>query len=128
MCTNLVPSRIAVLRVPEGDVIATIEPSGDAFRLAPGGEVYFYYAHAPARCWHVNSSLGAFLEAVRIFNQCGADVCEFFEAAGDAEPEATWVLERLRLELGQIEPLGDPASCLWSATVEDAEGGLLRLY
>jgi hypothetical protein len=129
------PMRIVVLSKPDGDIIARIDedigylgcPLGE-FQLAPSGEVFFNYWDEPARRWYVNRSMAAFLEAVTVFNKCGEDVCQLFEEDPDAEPEATWALERLRYELGNIEPLGNLETSLWRATVEDADGGLLRLF
>jgi hypothetical protein len=39
-----------------------------------------------------------------------------------------WMLEQLRSELDGIEPLGDPETSLWSATVHESDGGLLNLF
>jgi hypothetical protein len=122
------PTQIVMLPKPDGDIIARIDDPSAAFQLAPSGEVYFHYSHEPAHRWYVNRSMSAFLEAMHIFNKCGEDACQLFAEDPHAEPEATWVLERLRSELGRIEPLGAPETCLWSATVEDADGGLLRLF
>lgn len=122
------PMQIVVLPEPNGDIIAKIDSLAGEFRLAPSGEVHFRYRNAPTHRWYVNRSMTAFLEAVRVFNKCCEDVFQFFAEDEDAEPEAMWVLERLRSELGNIEPLGAPETCLWRATVEDADGGLLRLF
>ena len=120
--------QIVVLPKANGNIIATIDSLSGEFQLGPGGEVYFHYRNEPIHRWYVNQSLGAFLEAVHVFNKCGEDVCQLFAEDPDAEPEATWALERLRSELCKIEPLGPAETCLWRATVEDADGGLLRLF
>ena len=121
------PIQIVVLPNPDGDIIARLDGLGE-FQLAPSGEVYFHYWNEPGHRWYVNGSISAFLEAVRVFNKCGEDVCQLFALDEGAEPEATWALVRLRSELERIEPLGDPETCLWRATVLDADGGLLRLF
>ena len=122
------PIQIVVLPMPDGDTIARIDCPAGEFQLASNGEVYFHYSDEPTHRWYVNRSMSAFLEAVHIFNKCGEDVRQLFAEDENAEPEATWALERLRSELGSVEPLGASETSLWRATVEDADGGLLRLF
>lgn len=59
-------------------------------------------------------------EAAEIFNRR----CELH-----AEDEAGWsvIATQMRREFESIEPLGDAETALWSATVNDTEGGLLSL-
>jgi hypothetical protein len=119
--------QIVALPEPEGDVVAKLHPLGE-FLQAPSGEVYFHYRNQPGRRWYVNRSMSTFLEAVCVFNRCCALACERAARDDAADPEASWVLVQLRSELEGIEPLGDPETHLWSATVQDADGGLLRLF
>ena len=117
-----VPKRIVVLAEPDGDVVAHHTEFGQfagEFVRIPTGEIYFHYA-GDERRWYVNKSMKAFCEASAIFNRC----CELH-----ADDEAVWsrMAAQLRGDFESIEPLGDAETALWSATVHDAEGGLLSL-
>jgi len=70
-------------------------------------------------------TMSAFREAADIFNKC----CELHADDSDTDDEAAWalVVAQLRSELERIEPLGDPETSLWSATIHDTDGGLLTL-
>ena len=70
--------------------------------------------------------MSAFRDAAAVFNKCCQHACEI--SAQDDDPEASWMLEQLRSELERIEALGDTETSLWSATVNDTNGGFLKLY
>ena len=112
-------TQITVLAQPEGDVVARLIMlggiAGEFYRIS-NGEVHFHYSEDKTRRWYVNKNLAAFRDAATIFNKCGQQACENSEKL-DEDPEGMWVLEQLRSELDGIEPLGDPETSLWSATV-----------
>jgi len=123
-----IPKRIVVLAEPDGDVVAHYTEFGKfagEFVRVQNDEIYFHYA-GDERRWHVNKSMSAFCEAAEIFNRC----CELHADDEDSENEAVWsvIATQMRREFESIEPLGDAETALWSATVNDTEGGLLSLY
>lgn len=126
--TSSTPKRIVLLSEPDGDVLAQHTELGRVvgeFHQAPGGEIYFNYREGGRR-WYVNKSAPAFHAAAAIFNRC----CELHADDEDSDDDAAWarVIAQLRHEFESIEPLGDPETSLWSATLHEAEGGLLTLY
>jgi hypothetical protein len=125
--TSATPKRIEILPESVGDVVARHIELGRVvgeFTRIPTGEIYFHYV-GDARRWYVNKSMSAFREAAAIFNRC----CEVHADDEDTDDPAVWTAlsAQLRSELETIEPLGDSATSLWSATLEDTEGGLLSL-
>jgi len=70
--------------------------------------------------------MSSFRDAAAIFNRC----CEQHAQDENTEDDAAWaeIVAQLRSELVKIEALGNPEMSLWSATIHDAEGGLLTLY
>ncbi len=121
---------IVVLSVAEGNIVARLESMGlieGYFRQIPTGEIFFNYSSDEDRRWYVNKSQNAFSEAATAFNKC----CEVY-AGDDDDPEGhSWFVDamaKLRNEFESIEPIGDPESSLWSATVHDTECGLFSLY
>jgi len=124
--TSTTPKRIVFLPQPDGDVVARHSgPEGEFYQI-PSGEIHFSYREGERRRWYVNKSITAFREAAAAFNRC----CEVHAADEDADDEAAWsaIVSELRCELEKIEPLGDPETSLWSATLHDTEWGLLSLY
>ena len=122
-----IPKRIIILTEPDGDIVARHTEFAKAigeFTRVPTGEIYFHYL-GDGRCWYVNKSMSAFCEASAVFNR----FCELHANDEDTDDPAYWgpIAAQLRSELESIEPLGDPALSLWSATLEDSEGGLLSL-
>jgi hypothetical protein len=73
---------------------------------------------------YVNRGLSEFHTAARLFNA-------FTWSAYDPDdPECSYfeeLISRFRAELEKIEPLGDPAMSLWSATIHNTEAGLWTL-
>jgi hypothetical protein len=125
------PIQILVLPEPDGDVVGRLGISGRVcgeFCAAANGEIKFRYRHDANRLWYVNKSITAFRKAAAIFNACCERVCELAADNNDTDPEATWALALLRSEFERIEPLGDPETSLWSATIHETDGGLLNLY
>ena len=126
--SSAIAKRIVVLQQPDGDVVAEYAQLGKVvgqFRQIPSGEIYFTYC-SDGRRLYVNKSLSAFCEAAGVFNRC----CQAHVDDEDTDDEATWssVVAQLRRGFEQIEQLGDPETSLWSATIHDAECGLLTLY
>lgn len=126
--TSLKPKRIEILPESIGNVVAQYIELGRVageFTRVPTGEIYFHYV-GYGRRWYVNGSMGALREAAAVFNR----FCESVAENDDTDDPAVWaaVAAELRFEFEGIEPLGDPATSLWSATIEDSEGGLLSLY
>jgi hypothetical protein len=127
LSTPSVPKRITILTEPDGDVVARHTESGRVlgeFTCAPTGEIYFQYVGSGRR-WYVNKTMSAFCEASAIFNRC----CELHVDDENTDDPAVWaaMASQLRSGFERIEPLGDPESSLWSATLNDSEHGLLRL-
>lgn len=127
--TSTTPKRIVILSQPDGDIVARYTELGEAvgeFYQIPSGEIEFAYRAFESRRWYVNKSFTAFCEAAAIFNQC----CELHADDEDTDNEAAWspVLAQLKREFESVEPLGDPETSLWSATIHETEGGLLSLY
>jgi hypothetical protein len=124
--TSTSPKRIVILPLPEGDVVARlIEPDGEFYQI-PSGEIYFAYRHGEKRRWYVNESVAGFRDAAAAFNR----FCEVHADDEDTDDDAVWsaLSAQLRQEFEQIEPLGDPETSLWSATIHDTQWGLLSLY
>ncbi len=124
-----IPKHVVILPQPDGDVVALYTELGKVvgeFYQAPSGEIYFGYRDGESRRWYVNMSIAAFREAAAIFNRC----CELHADDEDTDDEAAWslVVAQLKREFESIEPLGDPETSLWSATIHDVGGGLLSLY
>jgi len=123
-----IPKRIVILPQPDGDVVARHTELGRVvgeFCQAPSGEVYFSYQEGGRRRWYVNKSITAFREAAAVFNRC----CERHTDEEDTDDEAVWslIVAQLRREFECIEPIGEAETSLWSATINDTEGGLLSL-
>ncbi len=122
------PKRIELLPEPAGDVVAWFvelgSVTGEFFLRGLSGEIDFRYA-GDSRSWYVNRSMDAFAAAVAIFNP----FCALHADDEDTDDPSVWaaMAAHLRAEFARIEPLGDAEHSLWSATVEDAEGGLLSL-
>lgn len=122
------PKRIVLLAQPDGDIVAHYVELGwvaGKFHRMPSGEISFEY-RGGGRRWYVNRSAAAFAEAAAVFNRC----CELHADDEECDDEAAWSLiaAQLAREFESIEPLGDPEKALWSATVNDAEGGLFSLF
>jgi hypothetical protein len=122
------PKRILILPQPEGDVVARYTELGrvvGGFHQIPTGEIYFGY-HGESRRWYANRSITAFTEAAGIFNR----YCQVHADDEDTDDEAAWslVAAKLKREFESVEPLGDPGTSIWSATIHDTESGLLSLY
>ena len=123
-----VPKQIIIFAEPEGAVVARHTESGTVlgeFTRAPTGEIYFQFV-GDGRRWYVNKSMSAFTDASAIFNR----FCELHVDDEDTDDPAAWaaIAAQLRSEFEKIEPLGDPGSSLWSATLNDSEYGLLSLW
>ena len=121
--------QIVILPGMAGDVVARYAVLGKVageFSRVPGGEICFRYHNEGNRCWYVNKSMAGFREAATVFNRC----CELHAGDQNTDDEAAWalVVAQLRSEFERIEPLGDPETSLWSATIYDTDGGLLTLY
>jgi hypothetical protein len=126
--TSATPKRIEILPERIGDVVARHVELGRVageFTRVTTGEIYFHYI-GDGRRWYVNKGMSAFCQAAAIFNR----FCEFHANDEDTDDPKAWatVAAQLRSELEDIEPLGDPTSSLWSATLEDSAGGLLSLW
>ncbi|MDB6112992.1 MAG: hypothetical protein JWR69_4742 [Pedosphaera sp.] len=124
-----IPKRVVILPQSDGDVVARHTELGKVvgeFYQIPSGEIYFGYCEGGGCRWYVNRSITAFREAAAIFNRC----CELHADDEDTDDEAAWslVVAQLKREFESVEPLGDPETSLWSATIHDTEGGLLSLY
>jgi hypothetical protein len=122
------PKYIRILPEPDGDVVAHYPQLGTVvgeFFRVPSGEVYFRY-RGENRRFYANRNLKAFTEAAAVFNRC----CEVHADDEDTDDDVAWslVAAQLKREFESIEPLGDPATSLWSATIQDTQGGLLSLY
>jgi len=124
--TPTTPKRIVVLPLLEDDVVARLTGTDSEFYQIPSGEIYFRYPRSGSRRWYVNKSIVAFRKAVAVFNR----FCEVHGDDEDTDDDAVWssLSAELRRELEKIEPLGDPETSLWSATIHDTECGLLSLY
>jgi len=119
--------RIILLDPPVGDVVGKLQASGKDmgdFYVSETGEVRFRFVGS-RRWYYVNRGLSEFRAAARIFNAFSWSAydlddpeCEYFDE----------MVSRFGKALEQIEPLGDPATSLWSATVQDTEAGLWTLY
>ena len=123
------PQQIALLREPEGDVVARHISSHQVvgeYHQAQSGEIFFYGKYDSSRRWYVNTSIVAFRLAAAAFNQCCSFLCTRDEDDDAAFSEA---VTQLRTELEAIEPLGDPKTSLWGVTLSDPDGGgLLSPY
>jgi hypothetical protein len=124
------PHHIVILASPEGHVVARhlFEPDVNGeYHQAPTGEIFFRYPFDREPKWYVNKSLTAFSQAATIFN----NYCDFLLTyEPDEEVAAAEFVEKtaqFRSDLEKIEPLGDPATSLWSATIHSTPGGLLPL-
>ncbi|HEY1172679.1 MAG TPA: hypothetical protein VGH19_15020 [Verrucomicrobiae bacterium] len=101
------------------------EPIGE-FHQTDTGEIFFNYHQATDRSWYVNKTLAAFRQSAEIFNR----FCLQHANDENTDDESIWSLAAAQLQhdLEQIEPLGDPATSLWSTTIYDTEWGLLNLH
>jgi hypothetical protein len=124
--TSTTHKRIVILPQPEGEVVARLTGPDGEFRQISSGEIYFTYRHGERGRWYVNKSIVAFRESAAVFNR----FCEAHADDEDTDDDAVWsaLSTQLRREFEQIEPLGDPDTSLWSATIHDSEWGLLSLY
>ena len=97
---------------------------GDFHQISTG-EIDFGY-RGESRRWYANRSITAFTEASGIFNR----YCEVHADDEDTDDEVawSWLAAKLKREFESIEPLGDPETSIWSATIHDTESGLLSLY
>ncbi|MCD6052124.1 MAG: hypothetical protein K0Q55_3542 [Verrucomicrobia bacterium] len=123
------PKRIVLLSAPVGETVAHHTELGEIvgeYYQIPGGEIYFSYREETPRRWYVNQCLAAFHKSVDIFNR----FCELHAQDENTDNETAWspAITQLIRELEQIEPLGDPKTSLWSATIHDSEWGLLSLH
>lgn len=125
---DLLPKRIVILPTPEGDVVAKYESLGEALgecHRAPSGEIFFNYCIDDKQRWYVNKNFSTFCEAAAIFNR----FCELHKNdEDDSDAHLAETAAQLRSELEKIEPLGDPKTSLWGATIQNTEWGLLTLY
>jgi hypothetical protein len=127
--TSTTPKQIIILLQPDGDVVARHTELGQVvgeFRQFPSGEISFSYCQGEGRSWHVNRNIAAFRQAATVFNR----FCQLHAEDEDTDDDAAWsrAAAQLSSELAGIEPLGDPETSLWSATIHDTEWGLLSLY
>ena len=120
--------RIVLLEPPDGNVVGRLQELGrdsGEFCVFPGGEVRFRYAGRDEPWLYVNRGLPEFWAAAHLFNA-------FCWSAHDPDdPECDYfeeLVSRFGAELEKIEPLGEPTTALWSATVHNTEAGLWTLY
>jgi hypothetical protein len=120
------PKRIVILPLPEGEVVARLTNPDGEFHQTASGEIHFSYRQGERRHWYVNKSIVAFRESAAVFNR----FCETHAEDENTDDDVVWGLlsAELRRKFEQIEPLGNPETSLWSATIHDTEWGLLSLY
>ena len=94
------------------------------FCLCHSGEIRFRFAR-DERWFYVNRGLAEFQAAARIFNAFSWSAYDFDDPECDYFDE---MASRFSAAQEKIEPLGDQATSLWSATVHDTEAGLWTLY
>ncbi len=124
----LPPKRIVILPQPKGGIVAHYAELGKLvgeFLEISSGEIHFRYC-GEARRLYVNKTIAAFREAATVFNRC----CELHADDEDTDNEAAWssVAAQLKRDFERIEPLGDPETSLWGATIHETKMGLLTLY
>jgi len=120
--------RIVVLDPPVSNVVGRLQALGSdcgEFCVSQGGVVRFRHARQDSPWFYVNRGVSEFQAAAHLFNAFSWSAydpddpeCEYFED----------LASRFRAALEKIEPLGDPAASLWSATVHNTEMGLWALY
>jgi hypothetical protein len=119
--------RIILCDPPIGDVVGKLQATGrevGAFCVSRDGEIRFRFAQDD-RWIYVNRGLVEFQAAARIFNAFCWSAYDFDDPECECFDE---IAARFSAALEKIEPLGNPDTSLWSATVHDTEGGLWTLY
>jgi hypothetical protein len=121
--------QIIFLSPAKGDVVAICNSLGNVvgeFKQTLEGKIYFCHQHDKNSRWlYVNESMTSFRRTAAIFNR----FCKL-HADENLDDDRAWksAATQLRSDLEQIEPLGDPETSLWGATVHDTSVGLLTLY
>ena len=113
---------ISLLSTPESGVIAReklVGGFGGEFYQQAGGQIYYRH-EAEKLHWYANRDIQSFRFSAAAYEQCQTAVRQ---TTDDAEQNK--LVGRLRVELGNIEPLGKSDVCYWTIILEQMGHGLL---